>query len=55
MPTIEETHQNVKTTTRNMHLWDNIVAGSINHNRGHNRGMKMDSGLIWYDSRIYVP
>ncbi len=51
MPTIEETHQNVKTATRNMHLWDNTVAGSLNHDRG----MKMDGGLIWYDGRIYVP
>ncbi len=51
MPTIEETHQSVKTATGKMHLWDNTVAGSLNHDRS----MKMDDGLIWYDSRIYVP
>ncbi len=51
MPTIEETHQSVKTATRNVHLWDNTIAGSLNHDHG----MKMDDGLIWYDSRIYVP
>ncbi len=51
MPTIEETHQNIKTATRNVHLWDNTVTGSLNHDRG----MRMDAGLIWYDGRIYVP
>ncbi len=51
MPTVEETHQSIKTATRNVHLWDNTVVGSLNHDRG----MKMDDGLIWYDSRIYVP
>ncbi len=51
MPTIEETHRNVKTATRNVHLWDNTIAGSLNHDRG----MRMDDGLIWYDGRIYVP
>ncbi len=51
MPTLEETHQNMKTATRNVHLWDNTVAGSLNHDRS----MKMSEGLIWYDGRIYVP
>ncbi len=51
MPTIEETHQNVKTATRNIHLWDNTITGSLNHDCG----MNMNDGLIWYDSRIYVP
>ncbi len=51
MPTMEETHQHVKTATRNVCLWDNTIAGSLNHDRS----MKMDAGLIWYDGRIYVP
>ncbi len=51
MPTIEETHQNIKTATKNTHLWDNTVANSLNHDRG----MKIADGLIWYDGRIYVP
>ncbi len=51
MPTIDETHQSVKTATRNTHLWDNTVAGSLSHDCS----MKMDNGLIWYDGRIYVP
>ncbi len=51
MPTIKETHQKVKATTRNDHLWDNAVTGSLNHDRG----MKLNDGLIWYDGRIYVP
>ncbi len=51
MPTIEETHQNVKTATRNTHLWDNTVAGSLNHGPRYENGR----GLIWYDGRIYVP
>ncbi len=51
MPTIKETHQSIKAATRNVHLWDNIVAGSLNHDRS----MRMDDGLIWYDGRIYVP
>ncbi len=41
----------MKTATRNVHLWDNTIAGSLNHDRS----MKMDAGLIWYDGRIYVP
>lgn len=51
MPTIGETHQRIKTTTRNIHLWDNTVTGSVNHDRG----MKLNDGLVWYDGRIYIP
>ncbi len=51
MPTIEDTHRSVKTATRNIHLWDNTIPGSLNHDRG----MKMNNGLIWYNGRIYVP
>ncbi len=51
MPTIEETHQHIKTATRNVHLWDSTVAGSVNHDRG----MKLNDGLIWYNQRVYVP
>ncbi len=41
MPLIEETHQHVKTATQNIHLWDNTVIGSVNHNQG----MKLAEGL----------
>ncbi len=51
MLTIKETHQSVKAATQNVHLWDNVVTGSLNHDRG----MKLDKGPIWYDGRIYVP
>ncbi len=51
MPTVEETHQSIKIATRNVHLWDNTVAGSLNHDCG----MKMNHRLIWYNGRIYVP
>ncbi len=51
MPTIEETHQCIKTATQNIHLWDNTIAGSVNHDRG----IKLEDGLIWYDQRVYVP
>lgn len=51
MPTIKETHQRIKTATRNVHLWDSTIAGSINHDQG----MKLDDGLIWYNHRVYVP
>ncbi len=51
MPTVEETHRSIKMATRDVHLWDNTITGSLNHNRG----MKMNNSLIWYDGRIYVP
>ncbi len=51
MPIIEETHSHIKNTTHNIHLWDNNVLGSVNHNWG----MKLKEGLVWYDNRIYIP
>ncbi len=51
MPTIEEIHTKIKQATRDHQQWDKNVSVSLNHDRG----MKLDDGLIYYDHRIYIP
>ncbi len=51
MPTIEEVHTKIKQTTLDRHRWDKNVSASLNHDRG----MKIDDGIIYYDNRIYIP
>ncbi len=51
MPTIEETHHHVISATQNIHLWDNTVTSSVNHDHR----MKLEDRLIWYNHRIYIP
>ncbi len=51
MPTIEEIHTKIKQATLDHQRWDKNVSASLNHDRG----MKLDDGLIYYDHRIYVP
>ncbi len=51
MPTIEEVHTKIKQATLDHHLWDKNVSASLNHDRR----MKLDNGLIYYDHRIYIP
>ncbi len=51
MPTIEEVHTKIKQATLDHHQWDKNVSASLNHDRG----MKLDDGLIYYNHRIYVP
>ncbi len=51
MPTIEEIHTKIKQATLNHHRWDKNISASLNHDRG----MKLDNGLIYYDHRIYIP
>ncbi len=51
MLTIEEIQTKIKCATLNHHQWDKNISASLNHDRG----MKMDSGLIYYNNCIYVP
>ncbi len=51
MPTIEEVHTKIKQATLDHHQWDKNVSASLNHDRG----MKLDDGLIYYNHRIYIP
>ncbi len=51
MPTIEEIHTKIKQATLERQRWDKNVSVSLNHDRG----MKLDDGLIYYDHRIYIP
>ncbi len=51
MPTIEEVHTKIKQATLDHHRWDKSVSASLNHDRG----LKLDNGLIYYDHRIYIP
>ncbi len=51
MLTIEEVHRKIKEATLDHHWWDKNVSASLNHDRG----MKLDDGLIYYDHRIYIP
>ncbi len=41
----------IKQATLDHHRWDKNVSASLNHDRG----MKLDNGLIYYDHRIYIP
>ncbi len=51
MPTIEEIQTKIKHATLDHHWWDKNVSRFLNHNWG----MKIENGLIYYDSWIYVP
>ncbi len=51
MPATEEVHIKIKQAMLDHHWWDKNVSMSLNHDRG----MKIDDGLIYYDNRIYIP
>ncbi|SJL01314.1 uncharacterized protein ARMOST_04634 [Armillaria ostoyae] len=51
MPTASETHERVKTATRQKELWDKGIATSLEHERG----ITEKDGILYYDNRIYVP
>ncbi len=51
MPTIEKIHTKIKQATLDHHRWDKNISASLNHDRG----MKLDNGLIYYDHCIYIP
>ncbi|SJL07261.1 uncharacterized protein ARMOST_10604 [Armillaria ostoyae] len=51
MPTANETHERVRTATRQKELWDKGIAASLEHERG----ITEKEGILYYDNRIYVP
>ncbi len=51
MPMIEEMQTKIKQATLDHHSWDKNISESLNHDRG----MKIENRLIYYDSWIYVP
>ncbi|SJL18309.1 uncharacterized protein ARMOST_21895 [Armillaria ostoyae] len=51
MPTISETHERVRTATRQKELWDKGIAASLDHERG----VTEKDGILYYDNRVYVP
>ncbi|SJL16274.1 uncharacterized protein ARMOST_19794 [Armillaria ostoyae] len=51
MPTTSETHERVKRVTRQKELWDKTIATSLEHERG----ITEKDGILYYDSRVYVP
>ncbi|SJL15199.1 uncharacterized protein ARMOST_18685 [Armillaria ostoyae] len=51
MPTLSETHERVKTATRQKELWDKGIAASLEHERG----ITEKDGILYYDNRVYVP
>ncbi|SJL11310.1 uncharacterized protein ARMOST_14713 [Armillaria ostoyae] len=51
MPTASETHERVRTATRQKELWDKGIATSLEHERG----ITEKDGILYYDNRIYVP
>ncbi|SJL18527.1 uncharacterized protein ARMOST_22120 [Armillaria ostoyae] len=51
MPTASETHERVRTATRQKELWDKSIATSLEHERG----ITERNGILYYDNRIYVP
>ncbi|SJL19064.1 uncharacterized protein ARMOST_22671 [Armillaria ostoyae] len=51
MPTASETHERVRTTTRQKELWDKGIATSLEHERG----ITEKDGILYYDNRVYVP
>ncbi|SJL10871.1 uncharacterized protein ARMOST_14266 [Armillaria ostoyae] len=51
MPTTSETHERVKTITRQKELWDKGMATSLEHERG----ITERDGILYYDNHIYVP
>ncbi|SJL08417.1 uncharacterized protein ARMOST_11780 [Armillaria ostoyae] len=51
MPTTNKTHEHIKSATRDHQKWDQGIANSLNHEKG----LKEENGLLYYDKRIYVP
>ncbi|SJL18406.1 uncharacterized protein ARMOST_21995 [Armillaria ostoyae] len=51
MPPANETHERVRTATRQKELWDKGVAASLEHERG----ITEKDGILYYDNRVYVP
>ncbi|SJL07041.1 uncharacterized protein ARMOST_10384 [Armillaria ostoyae] len=51
MPTINETHERIKSATRSHQKWDQGITNSLNHERG----IKEKDSLLYYNKRIYVP
>ncbi|SJL14660.1 uncharacterized protein ARMOST_18125 [Armillaria ostoyae] len=51
MPTASETHEHVRTATRQKELWDKGIAASLEHERG----ITEKDGILYYDNRVYVP
>ncbi|SJK96774.1 uncharacterized protein ARMOST_00020 [Armillaria ostoyae] len=51
MPTANETHERVRTATRQKELWDKGIATSLEHERG----ITEKDGILYYDNRVYVP
>ncbi|SJL00960.1 uncharacterized protein ARMOST_04273 [Armillaria ostoyae] len=51
MPTASETHERVRTATRQKELWDKNIAASLEHERG----ITEKNGILYYDNRVYVP
>ncbi|SJL16886.1 uncharacterized protein ARMOST_20416 [Armillaria ostoyae] len=51
MPTANETHERVRTATRQKELWDKGIATSLKHERG----VTEKDGILYYDNRVYVP
>ncbi|SJL03598.1 uncharacterized protein ARMOST_06955 [Armillaria ostoyae] len=50
MPTIDETHERIKSATRTHQKWDQGIANSLNHEKG----IKEKDSLLYYDKRIYI-
>ncbi|SJL13052.1 uncharacterized protein ARMOST_16489 [Armillaria ostoyae] len=51
MPPANETHERVRTATRQKELWDKGIAASLEHERG----ITEKDGILYYDNRVYVP
>ncbi|SJL01337.1 uncharacterized protein ARMOST_04657 [Armillaria ostoyae] len=51
MPTISETHEQVKTITQQKELWDKGIAASLEHERG----ITEKDRILYYDNQVYVP
>ncbi|SJL16146.1 uncharacterized protein ARMOST_19665 [Armillaria ostoyae] len=49
MPTASETHERVRTATRQKELWDKGIAASLEHERG----ITEKDGILYYDNRVY--
>ncbi|SJL16560.1 uncharacterized protein ARMOST_20086 [Armillaria ostoyae] len=51
MPTTSETHERIKTITRQKELWDKGIATSLEHEQG----ITEKDRILYYDNRVYVP
>ncbi|SJL06531.1 uncharacterized protein ARMOST_09872 [Armillaria ostoyae] len=51
MPTLSETHEHVRTATRQKELWDKGITASLEHERG----IIEKDGILYYDQRVYIP